>query len=211
MKLFKTKAKPKESSPPLRGKDLTFAFRDAQGRAYYHNTTQVGQSLEHYGKAMEFTMFMSAGMNATELTQLINLQEEVIEKVVEGKKGNLAILMWVCREMKNRSQLIIHTELLYNFIACYYYREDEPVTEWNETIHNEKVEAFKQIVKEGSAYDFFQLPELKNLTAISSMSREEWTEHWNASQKEMARLQSQIDYLRSELASAPDRKTSKKA
>jgi len=130
--------------------------------------------------------------------------------LVEGKKGNLAQVGWVLREIRLRQEMVIHTELLYNFIACHYIREDEPLSEWVESIHNEKVEAFKDCVKTRTAYEFFQLPELRNTTAISSMSPEEWNKHWSDSIREQANLQKKIDYLRSELKSERGRKISKK-
>ena len=194
----------------LTAKDLDFGFKDTAGLSYYVINTQLGIGLEHYGKAMEFTMWMSAGVTAAELNTLLDVQEEVIEKIVEGKKGQLAILGWVNREIRLRQQMVIHTELLYNFIACHYIREDEPMTEWIESIHNEKVEAFKKCVKERTAYEFFQLPVLRNTTAISSMSSEEFQEHWTGSIREQQNLHKKIEYLKSELASAKDRKTSRK-
>ena len=210
MNLFKRKRKPKQVKQ-LRAKDLQFAFTDTEGVSYYHVNAQLGIGLDHYTKAMEFTMWMSAGMTATELHSLIDVGEQANENLHAGKKGNLATIGWVFREMRLRANMVIHTELLYNFIACYYIREDEPLSEWIESIHNEKVEAFKKTVKERTAYEFFQLPELINLTGISNMSPQEWNEHWNASIREQTNLQRKVDYLRSELASAKDTKTSKKA
>lgn len=209
-KIFSFKSKDK---PPnrLTAKDLVFGFKDVQGVNYYRINTQLGIGLEHYGKAMEFTMWMAAGLQPTELHALLDLQEEVIQKLVEGKKANISVIGWVNREIKLRAQMVIHTELLYNFIACHYIREDEPLSEWVEAIHNEKVEAFKQCVKERTAYEFFQLPELRNTTEISSSSPEEWNEHWTDSLREQTNLIKKVQYLKLELRSVKDRKTAKKA
>ncbi len=211
--LFHRSPKPPLPTPihKLSAKDLEFGFKDNGGINYYRINTQLGIGLEHYGKAMEFTMWMAAGLQPTELHHLLDIQAEVIEQLVEGKKGKLEILMWVNREIRLRSEMVIHTELLYNFIACHYIREDESMSEWVESIHNEKVIAFKECVKTRTAYEFFQLPELRNTTAITSMSPEEWNTHWSGSIREQEKLQKQIDYLRSELKSAPVRKTTKRA
>lgn len=193
-------------------RDLDFVFKDTEGRDYFHHTTQTGQSIEHYGKAMEFTMWMSAGLKASELLQLIELQELVIENLVIGKKGSLATLGWVNQEMKLRQEMIIHTELLWNFVACHYIRDDEDPFVWVESLHNEKVEAFKKMCREGSTYDFFfNLRELKNLPGISNMSPEEWNKHWNESIRLQREMLQKIAYLKSELESAPGMKTRKKA
>lgn len=198
--------------PPLRtAKDLEFAFKDTAGVRYYRINTQLGVGLEHYGKAMEFTMWMAAGLQPTELNSILDVMEQTLEKLIEGKKGNLATLGWAINEIRLRQQMVIHTELLYQYIACHYIREDEPLTEWIERIHNEKVEAFKECVKTQTAYDFFQLPELRNLTGISSMSQQDWTKHWNDSIREQEALVKKVQYLRSELKSASVRKTERKA
>jgi len=206
------KKKPPAPKPihKLSAKDLEFGFADNAGINYYRINTQLGIGLEHYGKAVEFTMWMAAGVQPTELHALLDLQAQVIEQLVEGKKGKLEILMWVNREIRLRSEMVIHTELLYNFIACHYIREDESMSEWVESIHNEKVIAFKECVKTRTAYEFFQLPELRNTTEITSMSPEQWNEYWNDSIRAQKDLQTQIDYLRSELKSAPLRKTERK-
>lgn len=201
-----------KKDPPLRtAKDLEYAFTDTTGIRYYRINTQLGVGLEHYGKAMEFTMWMAAGLQPTELNSILDVMETTLEKLVEGKKGNLATLGWAINEIRLRQQMVIHTELLYQYIACHYIREDEPLTEWIESIHNEKVEAFKECVKTQTAYDFFQLPELMNLTAISTMSQEQWTQHWNDSIREQEALKKKVHYLRSELRSAKERKTERKA
>lgn len=193
-------------------RDLDFVFKDLDGHDYFRHTTQTGQSIEHYGKAMEFTMWMSAGLKASELTQLIDLQELVIENLVAGKKGSLAILGWVNKEMKLRQEMVIHTELLYNFVACHYIRDDEDPFVWVESLHNEKVAAFQKMVKEGSTYDFFfNLRELKNLAGITNMSPEEWNQHWTESMRQQRSTLQKVAYLKSELESATSRKTPRKA
>lgn len=208
MNIFRNKKK--DPVKHLTAKDLEFAFKDTKGRSYYRIATQLGIGLEHYGKAMEFTMWMSAGLTANELNSLLDVQEQVIEKLVEGKKGQLAVLGWVNREIRLRQKMVIHTDLLMNFIACHYIREDEPLSEWIESIHAEKVDAFSECIKERTAYEFFQLPELRNTTAISSMSSEEFQTYWNASIREQKSLIEKIKYLKSELASAKDQKTSRR-
>ncbi len=208
--LFNMRKKTVPTEPPKRtAKDLEFAFKDTAGINYYRINTQLGVGLEHYGKAMEFTMWMAAGLQPKELNSILEVMESTLEKLVEGKKGNLATLGWAINEIRLRQNMVIHTELLYQYIACHYIREDEPLTEWIEKIHNEKVSAFKECVKTQTAYSFFQLPELRNITAISHMSPEEWKTYWDGSIREQANLTKKIEYLKSELRSAKDRKTSK--
>lgn len=205
-RLFRTPAKPRR----ITAKDLEPAFVDLNGRQYYRINTQLGIGLEHYGKAMEFTMWMSAGLTARELDRLIVQAEAEMENLVQGKKGTLAKVGWCLQEIRLRRDMVIHTELLYQFIACHYIREDEPLTEWIESIHNEKVEAFKAMVrKAGESYSFFfQFPELKNLTGISTMSSDEWNAYWTESLTRQENLQKQLKAIRSVKESASGVKTS---
>lgn len=204
------KRTPPDPVKHLTAKDLEFGFKDNQGRSYYVINTQLGIGLEHFGKANEFTMWMNAGLYPTELNMLLDNAEEALEAAVEKKKGAHAQVGYILRQIRYRQQMVIHTELLYNFIACYYLREDEPLSEWIESIHNEKVEAFKECVKTRTSYEFFQLPVLINTTKISSTSPEEWNKHWNDSIRAQKELITISQYLTSELKSAPAAKTSKR-
>lgn len=201
--------KPKEVKR-LTAKDLEFGFKDNAGISYYIINTQLGIGLEHYGKAMEFTMWMSAGLTPNELNMLLDNAESALEAVAEKKKGALAQAGYVLRQIRYRQEMVIHTELLYNFIACHYIREDEPLSEWIESIHAEKVEAFKDCVKTRTAYDFFQLPVLENTAKISSTSREEFMQSWQDSIRAQQNLIKISNHLTSELKSAPIQKTNRK-
>jgi hypothetical protein len=203
------KSKPKDPVKHLTAKDLEFGFKDNEGRSYYHINVQLGIGMEHWGKANDFTMYMAIGLHPNEIDRLCDLGKHICEEIVRGK-DLLSRVTWVFEEIKLQKLLIIHPELLYNFVACFYLREDEPMSEWVESIHNEKVEAFKDCVKTRTSYEFFQLPVLKNLAGISSMSPEEWNKHWNDSIRAIADLNKKIDYLESEIRSAPIKKTSRK-
>lgn len=203
-------------------RDLDFAFKDTAGVSYFRHTTQTGQSVEHYGKAMEFTMWMAAGLQPTELNILIDLIEtanqncttRIIknENVESNTPTNRAIIGWATQEMRLRQTMVIHTELLYNFVACHDIREDEDPFVWIEPIHNEKVEAYKKMVREGSTYDFFLgRQELKNLAGISNFSPDEWNQHWQESEKRQRDMLRKCQYLKSAILSEKDTRIRKKA
>ena len=159
-------------------------------------------------------MWMSAGMTATEMTSLIGVVKDALGSLVEEmstkeKKHNALVKAGAAvNEMEMRANLVIHTELLYNFVAVHYIREDEPIDQYVETIQQEKVDAFKAMVSEGGAYGFFStLPELANINKSMNLSPEEWDGYWNASIKEQQRLRKVIQYLKSERKLEQDRKT----
>ncbi len=156
--------------PAVTHKNLELAFQDTDGKRYYRIPAVMALPLERFGKAQEFIMWMSAGMTASELTSLISVVKDSLgelmkDMVSKDKKSNALIKAGAAvNEMEMRAELVMHTELLYQFIAVHYIREDEPIDQYVESIQQEKVDAFKKMVSEGGAYAFFSvLPELANI------------------------------------------------
>jgi len=196
------------SKPKIQASELEFAFKDLDGLKYYRIPAQLALPIERFGKLQENLMWQSAGMTAQELTALIEVGEGEMENLVQGKKGKLSVVGAVFQEMKMRSQLVLHTELLYNYVGILYIREDEDPQVFSQAIQDEKVEAFKKMVGEGSSYEFFQIPELRRANELLSLLQQEWEELWTASVREQHRLKKMIEYLRSELKFASTKKTS---
>lgn len=202
------------ASPKVMHKDLEFAFHDLKGRAYYRIPAVMAMPLERFGKVQELVMWMSAGMTAIELTALIgvvkeNLHELVKEMVSKEAKSTALIKMGAAiNEMEMRKDMVIHTDLLYHFVAVHYIREDEPIDVYSEGIQLEKVQALIDMTSQGGAYGFFStLPELASINKSLNLSPEEWEGYWNASMKEQARLMKVIEYLKSSKKLEKDKKT----
>lgn len=200
--------------PKVTHESLELAFQDTNGKRYYRIPAVMALPLERFGKAQEFIMWMSAGMSATELRGLISVVKESLGNLVadmvskEKKHDALVKAGAAVNEMEMRADLVIHTELLYNFVAVHYIREDEPIDRYVESIQQEKVDAFKEMVSQGGAYGFFShLPELANINKSMNLSPEEWEQYFHASLKEQQRLKKVIEYLKSERKLERDRKT----
>lgn len=194
----------KKKLPP----ELEYGFTDLDKKKYYRIPAQLALPIERYGKLQENLMWQSAGMTATEIKSLLALAETELENLVQGHKGALSKVGFIIQEMKMRSEVVLHTELLYQFIAILYIREDEDMNHYNESIQQEKVDAFKRIVAEGGAYEFFQLPELSRVNQLLNLSQQEWEELWMNSIREQDRLKRTIEYLKSGIKSAKEKKTS---
>lgn len=198
-RLFKSKKlKPK----------LEYGFRDLKGRAYYRVPSQMAMPIEMFGMLQDNLMWQSAGMTAIELKGLIDAGELEMENLVQGKKGSLATVGYVLSEMKMRSEMVIHTELLYRFLAIQYIREDEDVENYNDSLIEDKVLAFKELVKKKGAYSTFQVPELERVNQQLNLSHQEWEELWTASIKEQERLKKKLEILKSGIESAKEKRTS---
>lgn len=195
-------------APSVTHKDLEFAFKDLDGRSYYRIPAVMALPIERFGKAQEFIMWMSAGMTASELQSLIQVAKKEVELMVDGKVKNWVKVGAVLNEIEMRSNLVMHTDLLYQFVAVHYIRDDEPIDQFIEKIQDEKVQAFEKMVRHGGAYGFFsQVPELANINKSMNLSPEEWEEYYHASKMEIKRLAKMTEYLKSERKFEQDKKT----
>ena len=188
--------------------DLEFGFKDVRGRRYYRIPAHIAMPIERFGKLQENIMWQSAGLSGSELDSLVERMEEEMENLVQGKRGSLAKVGVVINEMKLRKQMVLHTELLYHFIAIQYIREDEDPAVYDDEIQNEKVEAFKEIVKKKDIHFLYHLKELKEVSKSLNLSQEELTELWRQSELEQKRMKEVIKALKSDLRSVKEKKTS---
>lgn len=164
----------------IKNTDLEYRFHDSNGKIYFGFPDSLPLPLERWGKCRDFLAWMSAGVTASEFHQLIEVAEKNwISYIKTGK--NAAKVGYIFEELKNRSNLVLHTELLYNFLAIQLVREDEQIETFNVEIQNEKVEQFKKETANGNHYFFFQQPELKKLHEFWKFSQSEWEKYWNES------------------------------
>lgn len=168
-----------------------------KGHDYSRFPEQFALPVERYGKLQENLMWQSAGMTATEMLGLLNILEENLERLVNQEKGSLVKCGAIVQQMKMRAEMVVHTELLYHFLAILYIRDDEDPFKYSERIQLEKVSAFKEM-SEGKEYDFFQVPELRRANQLLSLSETEWNEFWDQSQQEQKNLKEVMDYLTSD-------------
>jgi len=183
----------------IKASDGEFAFNDTEGRRYYRTIKTYGVYVERYGKGLEYLMWMSAGLTPEELDELVDVANEELAKGFKGTKSSPVVVGGVLREIQLRRHMIIHTELLYNYLACHYIRDDEDPAIFDQKIHDEKVEAFKNICKEGNTYDFFQVPELRAINDHLKLSKTEWEEQWSGSIREQKELKRRTKIMKSGL------------
>jgi hypothetical protein len=120
-----------------------------------------------------------------------------LESLVRGEKGSLSRAAAAIMEAKNRQGLALHHELMYQFIAVHYVREDENINITTDHMTDKKVEAFKKMVAGGRLLDFFQLPEVTNICNTIGLSSEEFQTLWAESIAQMKVLNQKINYLKS--------------
>lgn len=176
---------------------LEYAITDLNGVKYYRFSQDAAIPIERWGKLNEYMMWMSAGLTAGELDKLIDVAEKAIADGLSKDTRNVAKISTVLNEIKERKNMVVHTELFYNYVAVQLIREDETPDTFNNEIHLQKVEQFKKEVDAGNSYDFFFSIGLKKLSALMDMSKNEWEQFWTNSQKEQELLSEKLKVIAS--------------
>jgi len=173
------------------------ALVDLDGKVYYRFTgSSTIIPLERMGKMQDFLTMMSAGLDEKELTALIDVANGELALALAGKKGDVVKIGAVLNQIKERQQMILHDQLLWQFMAVQLVREDEPAAKFVQKIHDEKVEALQRLYWEKSDISLFTMPELKMLNDMLKCSPDDWELLLVNSVRERSKLKRMISLLR---------------
>jgi len=170
----------KEIATSIPHAKLELCFTDSKGKKHYKFPEAMSLPVERFGKLQEFMMWMSAGLTSVELDALLDVADKALMDGLLRNK-NASKIGFVLTQIRERKNMVIHTELLYNFLAVQVIREDEKAEHFNNALHLEKIEQFKEENKDGKTYDFFLRIGLKKLNDLFNMSEAEWTRFWGES------------------------------
>jgi hypothetical protein len=179
---------------------LELCFTDSKGKKYYKFPEDMSLPLERFGKLQEYMMWMSAGLTSNELDLLLDEADKALTEGLTQKK-NASKIGFIISQIRDRKSMVIHTELLYNFMAVQTVREDEAAEVVNNAIHLDKVNQFKEETKNGKTYFFFHSLGLKKLNDLFNMSEAEWNKFWEESM-ELQRVLKEIPSIISKGESA---------
>lgn len=161
-------------------KEMELAYHGSDGHFYDRFPKNLGLPIDRFGKMKFFLMWMVQGISPDEINALLDKADDALGKGLTDPK-NAAMIGKCHEEIRGRERLTIHTELLYNFLAVQWVRDDEDPLVYNNQIQLEKVDAFKKENEKGNSYFFFQQEELKMLSNLFKMSEEEWNLFWQES------------------------------
>jgi hypothetical protein len=154
--------------------DLERAFVTQQGVQYYRFPNNVSMPLNRMGKVYTYQTWMMRGLSPEEETKCLDAMERALHEGLTSKKG-AAKIGAIVSAMRERKDMTIHTELLYNFLAVQYIRFDEDPEQINQDVHEQKIREFKHEVEvDGNHGFFFAMRELKTLLKHLDMSEAEW-------------------------------------
>ena len=169
-------------------------FTDSNGRRYFKFPEAMSLPIERFGKLQEFMMWMSAGLTSSELDLLLDEADKALTAGLTTGK-NASKVGFILTQIRERKNMVIHTELLYNFLAVQVIRDDEPTEYFNNSIHLEKIEQFKRETADGKTYDFFLNIGLKKLNDLFNMSEAEWNRFWGESLEAQRILQEAVKII----------------
>lgn len=175
-------------------------FIDSTGRKYYKFKNFSDISVERLGRFNTFLMWLNMGLGTftvqgkkqvLELDLILNEIESALQQGI--KQTNVAARIGaMVSEIKDRKNMVIHHELLYNLLAVQWIREDESIDVYDPNIQVEKVNQFKEEVKKSNSYFFFAKAKLSEALPYLEMTEQEWTELWLQSEAKLTALKQHL-------------------
>lgn len=175
---------------------MEFAFMDSKGRAY-DRFIGSDRPLERSSRMQDYMIQMSSGLSGEELEEILAALDNEMAVAFSAKgKFSPVKVGGLIAEIRDRKNLLIHTELIYHFLAVQVVRRhDEPVDTFVPTIHQEKVDQFKADNAQSGSFFFFQVPELKLVNDFLKFTQEEWNQYWQESQRQIDRTKLRLSRL----------------
>lgn len=168
-----------DQNKPIGTADLKHTCIDLQGKSYYSFTDAVDIPLERLAKIEEYKLWLSSGLHKETVEVLCDKAEEILSSGLTKGKGS-AKLGLIISELRERQNMVVPVELLYNLIAVQLVREDENPNVFNNEIHLQKIVALKELSDQSGSF-FFGWSELKQLQGWLNMSEAEWVQYWRES------------------------------
>lgn len=190
--------------------EMEKAYVDSNGVTYYQFQNYQQIPPDRLGKMQDFMSLMSLAIDNSELKKLFDLVRNEAALAYAGKPHELAkVLGMVLSEVDDRSQMLMHPRLLWNFIAVQYVREDENPAVFNQIIHDQKFEQFQKDHENMSTYFFFQTKALKQVNSFLNFTQTEWDQYWKQSLNRIEQTQRIINHLSGSLSSTSRSTTAK--
>jgi hypothetical protein len=156
---------------------LDKCFVDSNGIGYWRYGEDFTIPLQRVRYLNKKIQELNKGFSDDEYIKILTAIEGAING---GKKPDLVTVGFLVKELKDRRDLALHPDIMFDLAATIYIREDENPAEVAMSIHNEKIEQFKKDSVEG-LYDFFYNAGLEKYIPYLTKLEGEWEEYWKES------------------------------
>ncbi len=184
----------KKLSVKLTKDNLVLSFTDLEGNGYYKFSKGTDLPISRMGKVLEYMAWLRKGADVDEYLSALEIAKKGLEKGIADGKG-LARIGFVLTELENRTKMVIHDELFYNIIAAQIIRHDESVTDFNNEIHLQKVEAFKKMDSIDDTF-FLNIQEYLAALNLHNISKTEYENLMSVSRQARAALEKMKEILK---------------
>lgn len=184
----------RKQKKPVGFDELELRFVDSDGRKYYGFPKSMPIPIARYAKMRDFEMWMTVGMTPDEIGKIADALDKATEDFLRTKKGHSRIGALIT-ELKMRREMVVHTELIFNYLAVQFIREDENVEAFDPSIQDEKVATFKRESSNGSHNFFFVQPEFRRWNELFNFTPHEWETYWNESMSRQRKLGILLDMI----------------
>lgn len=158
---------------------MEYSLVDLSGKKYYSFPESLALPLERLGKVEEYLQWITSGLTGDTVEMFCDEMDKLLSDGLKTGK-NAAKIGLLLSEIRERKNMAIPVELMYNLLAVQIIREDENPEVFNNQIHLEKIIALKELNDQTGGF-FFGLKELKKLQDLFNMSPEKWSEYWENS------------------------------
>lgn len=136
----------KKNGSKITKDNLLYSFTDLNGYNYYSFPKETAIPIVRLGKLQEFYTWLSAGLTGSELESMVDYADKALSNGLKDGKG-MAKIGFILSEIRERKNMVVHPEIYYNILAAQLIRHDEDINDWNNEIHLQKVESFKELDK----------------------------------------------------------------
>jgi len=149
-----------EKAKTPEGKEsMELAGVDKEGRRYYTWPYLSALPMNRRKKLESIAIYADARIspeNLNSLAHAINVVNIAAanEQDVKKKTAMHAKISQLCVEISEREKYSVPEIIHLGTASCVHVREDEPVNEFSEVIHAQKIETFRDEMKQGNAFFF---------------------------------------------------------
>ena len=154
-------------SKPLDFKELSLAFIDTNGKAWYEYPDGLGNPIKRMAANLQAYEYLTARMSPEMFDAAV---EDVNKALAHGKVVEAGAILTRLKTLKDE---VIPVDVLINLIATDLVREDEDPKDHNQTVHQEKCDYLKAAIERGDSF-FFQLTVVNGLSERFKISNDGW-------------------------------------